>query len=645
MIVGTAGHIDHGKTTLIRALTGVETDRLEEEKKRGISIQLGYAYTPLPNGDVLGFIDVPGHERLIRTMVSGATGIDYALLVIAADDGVMPQTREHLAILSILSITAGAVVITKSAVVDEARLAQVKQEIRALLAGGFLANAPVFVTNAIDDDCPGVVQLRDHLFKEAQERRTQKTEGLFRLSVDRVFTLSGQGTVVTGTVHSGELDLEVQAGQVDGEVIDLRHFPSESSVRVRSIHAQDQPSKIGRAGQRCALNLGGISKDEIERGDWIADARNFTPSFNIDVDLQLMSSSEQTIQAWTPLHLHIAAKHYHVHAVPLTVDRLEPGQSAKVQLVSEEPICSMTGDRFIIRNPQATQTIGGGRILHPNAPDRKRRSPERLAWLDGVLAFLNGAGLEVVLRQAPYGLSEKTLLRLTGKTLNKLEKPAGVLELVPSGAQAQKTWILEDHWQALGQQVVSRLAEFHEQSPDEVGVEILRMRRMALPKISDVLWQLLVRYLLEQGAIARTRSLLHLPEHIPVLSEKEVLLAEQILPLVEAGGANPPWVRDISKRLGAEEGDVRQVLRRLSRQGEIFQVVHDLFYHRKSLQALANIVLSLEPQDDIVTGDFRDASGLGRKRAVQVLEYFDRVGLTRRVRERRLVRNHSLDWL
>ncbi|MDO5667336.1 MAG: selenocysteine-specific translation elongation factor [Alcaligenaceae bacterium] len=645
MIVGTAGHIDHGKTTLIRALTGVETDRLEEEKKRGISIQLGYAYTPLPNGDVLGFIDVPGHERLIRTMVSGATGIDYALMVIAADDGVMPQTREHLAILSILSITAGAVVITKSATVDEARLSQVKQEIRALVAGGFLDNAPVFVTNAIDENCPGVAQLREHLFKEAQERSSQKTEGLFRLSVDRVFTLTGQGTVVTGTVHSGELNLEVQAGDAAGEAIDLRHFPSASGVRVRSIHAQDQASKTGRAGQRCALNLGGIAKDEIERGDWIADARTFTPSFNIDVDLQLMSSSDQHIQAWTPLHLHIAAKHYHVHAVPLSMDRVEPGQSAKVQLVSEEPICSMTGDRFIIRNPQATQTIGGGRILHPNAPDRKRRSAERLAWLDGVLAFLNGAGLEVLLKQAPYGLSEQTLLRLTAKPLAKLEKPAPVLELVPSGSQAQKTWIMESHWQALAEQVTRRLIEFHEQSPDEVGVEILRLRRMTLPKLSDALWQLLVRYLLEQGLIARTRSLLHLPGHIPVLSEKEAALAEQILPLVAAGGANPPWVRDISKQLSAEEGDVRQVLRRLSRQGEIFQVVHDLFYHRQALQDLANIVLSLVPQDDIVTTDFRDASGLGRKRAVQILEYFDRVGLTRRVKERRLVRNNSLDWL
>lgn len=643
MIVGTAGHIDHGKTTLIRALTGVETDRLAEEKKRGITIQLGYAYTPLANGEVLGFIDVPGHERLIRTMVSGATGIDYALLVIAADDGVMPQTREHLAILSILSIDAGAVVITKAKTVDKERLEQVKLEIQVLLNGSFLEQAPLFVTDALDSGCAGVAALSEHLFKEALQRSRLNVEGLFRLSIDRVFTLKGQGTVVTGTVHSGELDLDVQT--VETEAIDLRHFPSEQVVRVRSIHAQDQASRIGRAGQRCALNLGGVSTDEIARGDWIADARTFTPSNHIDVELQLMGSSDQHVQAWTPLHLHIAANHYHVHAVPLSVDKLEPGQRAKVQLVSDEPICCMTGDRFIIRNSQATQTIGGGRILHPNAPDRKRRSPERLAWLDAVLAFLNGAGVEVLLEQAPYGLSEKSLLRLSGKPLNKLERPVSVFELLPTGLQAQTTWILESQWKNLAEQVVQRLAAFHEETPDEVGVEMLRMRRMALPKMPEPLWQLLIRFLLDQGQLSRTRSLLHLPAHIPVLSEKEAALAEQVLPLVEAGDVNPPWVRDIAKKLEVEESEVRQVLRRLNRQGEIFQVVNDLFYHRNALQKMALLVLSLEPQNDIATTDFRDVSGLGRKRAIQILEYFDRVGLTRRVKERRLVRNHSLEWL
>ena len=643
MIVGTAGHIDHGKTTLIRALTGVETDRLIEEQKRGITIQLGYAYTPLPSGDVLGFIDVPGHERLIRTMVSGATGIDYALLVIAADDGVMPQTREHLVILSILGIAEGSIVITKANTVDSDRLDEVKLEIQNLVADSFLEKAPLFVTDAIDPQCRGVEALRQHLFREAQQRFVLNVEGLFRLSVDRVFSLKGQGTIVTGTVHGGELDLDVQAN--DTQATDLRVFPSQRVARVRALHAQDQPSRIGRAGQRCALNLGGIGTDEINRGDWVADVRAFTPSHNVDVELHLMDLAEQHIQAWTPLHLHIASKHYHVHAVPLSTDNLLPGQSAKVQLVSDEMICCMTGDRFIIRNPQATQTIGGGRVLHPNAPDRKRRSEERLQWLDSVAALFDGAGIETLLEKAPFGLSEKTLLRLTAKPLEKLDRPVGVFELEPTGLQTQTVWILESHWKKLADQVVKCLAEFHEQFADEVGVEILRLRRMTLSKISEQLWQLLVRYLLDQKMVSRTRSLLHLPEHIPVLSEKEKLMAEQILPILETGGANPPWVRDIAKHLEVDEQEIRQVMRRLNRQGEVFQVVNDLFYHRNALQNLAHIVLSLEPQNDISTAEFRDLSTLGRKRAIQVLEFFDRVGLTRRIKERRLVRNRSLDWL
>lgn len=643
MIVGTAGHIDHGKSTLVRALTGVETDRLDEEKQRGITIQLGYAYTPLPNGEVIGFIDVPGHERLVRTMVSGASGIDYGLLVVAADDGVMPQTHEHLAILSMLSIPTGAVVITKADTVDAARIDAVRAELVALVQGTFLEEAPVFVTDALNPECQGVADLKAHLFELAVENQGASTEGLFRISIDRVFTLKGQGTVITGTVHGGILDLDQQANEA--EAIDLRHFPSGRSLRVRSIHAQDQPSRTGRAGQRCALNIAGLSTEEIERGDWIADARAFTPSHHVDVSLQLLPSAEQVIQTWTPLHLHIAAKHYHVNAVPLTTDRLQAGQTAKVQLVSDEPICAMTGDRFIIRNPQATETIGGGVVLHPNAPDRKRRSAERLAWLDAVYRFIHGESLDVLLEKAPYGLSEKSLLRLTAKPLEKLERPANTLELVPAGPNAQRTWIQETQWQALGELVLAGLAEFHQQSSDEVGAEVMRLRRIVLPKMPEPLWHLLLKDLLDDGLLARTRSLIHLPEHIPVLSEREFHLAQLILPLVEAGGFNPPWVRDIAKQLEADETEVRQVLRRLSRQGEIFQVVKDLFYHRNVLQDLAHILLSLQPHDDIVTTDFRDATELGRKRAIQILEFFDRVGLTRRVKERRLVRNKSLDWL
>ncbi|MFA7680578.1 MAG: selenocysteine-specific translation elongation factor, partial [Pigmentiphaga sp.] len=404
MIVGTAGHIDHGKTTLVQALTGVDTDRLKEEKARGISIELGYAYTPMANGDILGFIDVPGHERLIHTMAAGASGIDFGLLVIAADDGVMPQTREHLAILSLLGLTDGAVALSKADRVEAARLDEVRQEIRALVAGSFLQDMPVFCVSATSPGDAGVDRLRAHLHETAQGLLARGTAGLFRLAIDRAFTLKGHGTVVTGTVHDGVLDLH-------GDAIDLRLMPSGQTLRVRSIHAQNQASPQARAGQRCALNLGGIDKDAISRGDWVADARCFLPSRNIDVAVRLLPDAGNPIRTWSPLHVHLGAAHFVAHAVPLSSAALGAGESGWVQLVFDQAVCAMVGDRFILRDAQARHTVGGGQVLDPNAPQRKRRSPERLAWLRSVERLLGEQDWPGLLLHAPWGLGEAQVMR------------------------------------------------------------------------------------------------------------------------------------------------------------------------------------------------------------------------------------------
>jgi selenocysteine-specific elongation factor len=335
MIVGTAGHIDHGKTTLVRALTGVDTDRLKEEKARGISIELGYAYTPLDNGDVLGMIDVPGHEKLVHTMAAGACGIDYALLVIAADDGIMPQTREHLAILQLLGVTRGAIALTKADRVDAARVAQVHEEIRAWLAATPLADAPMFDTNATSPDDAGVQALLRHLRDMAVAWCARRDDGLFRLAVDRVFTLAGQGTIVTGTVFAGRV--------ATGDTLMLES--AHRAVRVRSIHAQNRAADVGRAGQRCALNLAGIDKDAIARGDWIVDARLANPGERFDVELTLLADADITLQHWAPLHVHIGTLHRVAHVALLEGDTLAAGCSARVQLVFDTPVCALPGDR------------------------------------------------------------------------------------------------------------------------------------------------------------------------------------------------------------------------------------------------------------------------------------------------------------
>ncbi|WP_459616585.1 selenocysteine-specific translation elongation factor [Bordetella sp. 2513F-2] len=635
MIVGTAGHIDHGKTTLVRALTGVDTDRLKEEKARGISIELGYAYTPLPNGDVLGFIDVPGHEKLVHTMAAGASGIDFGLLVVAADDGVMPQTREHLDILTLLGVRHGAVALTKADTCDAARRQAVLAEIDALVAGTFLQAAPRFATQATDPQDPGVAALKACLDAAAQALPARRADGLFRLAVDRVFTLPGHGTVAAGTVHGGRV-------RAENEPADLRLMPAGTAVRVRSIHAQNRPSAEGSAGQRCALNLAGLEKRAVTRGDWIADARCFQPGRHVDVALDWLAGADAPLRAWSAVHVHLGAAHYVARAVPLAPETLMPGGAGRVQLVFDEPVCAMPGDRCIVRNAQATRTVGGGMVLDPAAPDRKRRTPQRLAWLDAVEAMLAGQGLGPVLEQAPLGLGEERLQHLTGQPAAMLSVPDGALWVAASQPGAVRTLVLRRHWDALCDHVLEVLQAFHVQQPDEPGADAGRLRRMAAPGASDGFWQAVLDALLASGRLARNGAWLHLPGHALQLAPAEAELADRLLPQLRDGGYDPPWVRDLARAHGEPEERVRLLLRRLLRRGDVAQVVRDLFYHRERIAELAGLVAELARRHGgVQAAQFRDATGLGRKRAIQILEYFDRVGYTRRLRETHVLRGDA----
>jgi selenocysteine-specific elongation factor len=634
MIVGTAGHIDHGKTTLVRALTGVDTDRLKEEKARGISIELGYAYVPLENGDVLGMIDVPGHEKLVHTMTAGASGIDFALLVIAADDGIMPQTREHLAILELLGVTHGAIALTKTDRVDARRVAQVRAEIAAWLAATPFAGAPLFETNATRAGDSGVAALNACLRETASRWQARRDDGLFRLAIDRVFTLAGQGTIVTGTVFAGR----VSAGDA------LWLAPAGKAVRVRSVHAQNRPAQTGRAGERCALNLAGIGKDEIARGDWMVDPRLAASSPRLDVELALLPQAGVTLQHWTPLHVHLGTTHRVAHAALLDGDTLAAGEAARVQLVFDAPVCALPGDRLIVRNAQANRTIGGGRVIDPFGPARKRRTPQRRAWLDALCAWFERGTLEPLLEQAPQGLSRAVLMQLTGLPSHALAVPAGALQIAPPGsADDEGVIMLRAHWAQLRARVMDALQAFHTRAPDEQGTDAARLRRIATPLLVPPLWRALIDALVADGAIMRSGPWLHLPAHTVSLDTAEQALAARLLPRVAQGRFDPPWVRDLSGIEQESEEHVRQLLRKLARQGEVFQVVRDLFYHRDVVRELAMLVATLAAQQGgaLGTSAFRDASGLGRKRAIQILEFFDRVGYTRFHRERRFLRPDS----
>ncbi|KWI96187.1 translation elongation factor [Burkholderia ubonensis] len=637
MIVGTAGHIDHGKTTLVRALTGVDTDRLKEEKARGISIELGYAYAPLDNGDVLGLIDVPGHEKLIHAMAAGACGIDFALLVIAADDGVMPQTREHFAILQLLGITHGAIALTKGDRVDDARRAQVRDEIAAWLHDSTLAEAPVFETCATDAADDGVAALKRHLADAAIAWRARRDDGLFRLAVDRVFTLAGQGTVVTGTAFAGHANT--------GETLAI--VRTGRAARVRSIHAQNRPVDVGHAGERCALNLAGVDKADVERGDTVADARLVATSPRIDVELTLLADAGLTLTHWAPLHVHLGTLHRVAHVALLDGDSLAAGQRMRVQLVFDEPVFALPGDRFIVRNPQATRTVGGGRVLDPFGPARKRRTPARRAWLDALAAWLDEGRLDALLAQAPLGLPRATLTHLTGFAPDALTLPDDALAIGQHGPAANDGCVIaREHWRALQAKTLDTLRAYHERVPDEQGLDAARLRRMAAPLVDDVLWRALVDALVDGGEAARSGPWLHLPSHAVSLDAREEALAQTLLPLVRAGRFDPPWVRDLAGATGAAEEAVRTLLRKLARRGDVHQVVRDLFYHADVARELAVLVAQLAQAraGGVDAATFRDATGLGRKRAIQILEFFDRVGYTRFHRDLHFLRPDS-GWL
>jgi selenocysteine-specific elongation factor len=665
MIVGTAGHVDHGKTTLVRALTGVDTDRLREEKVRGISIELGYAYAPVPArcGDraarTLSVIDVPGHEKFVHTMAAGASGMDHVLLVVAADDGVMPQTREHLAIVELFGISQGTVALTKTDRVDAGRIAAVRAEIAELLATSALRGAPIFETAV----APGAERqthlidaLREHLFARARVWRQRRCDGLFRLAVDRAFTLAGHGTAVTGTVFAGRV-------AVGDRLAHSAAGPHPRSVRVRGLHAENCAAEAAAAGQRVALNLAGIATHEIARGDWIADARVLQPSLRVDVRVRMLADLSTTapLSAWTPLHVHLGAAHRQAHAVPLQGDSLAPGAEARVQLVFDQPVFVVPGDRLILRNAQGTRTVAGGIVLDPLAPARRRRSVERMQWLDALETLVAAGDARALLAAAPAGLTRSSLARVLGCWPAPGWAGDGALHFAlgqrPSaGGQAaaesdagDMLWLAPAAWVAVRARITGTLERHHAHVPDEPGMNNARLRRASFPAgVGDQAWEAWIGRLLADGTLQRSGHWLHLPGHSVVLSATETALATRLLRQLRAGGNDPPWVRDLARDAGVREDAVRDLLRKQARSGALYQVVKDLFYPPERIADMARIFATLgapsvQPRGRLPCGGvearvFRDAAQVGRKRAVQILEFFDRIGYTRRVGDAHVVR-------
>jgi selenocysteine-specific elongation factor len=638
LIVGTAGHIDHGKTSLVKSLTGIDADRLKEEKARGITVDLGFAYKPTAAGAVLGFVDVPGHERLVRNMLAGATGIDFVLLVVAADDGAMPQTREHLAILDLLGLTRGAVVLTKCDLVAASRLAEVRAEVEALLRPTGLAGCEVFaVSNATGE---GIAALEQCLLRAQSTQPSATREGHFRLAVDRCFSLAGIGTVVTGTAVSGR----VAVG--DRVLVSPRRLP----VRVRGLHAQNRESQDGLAGQRLALNLAatGLEKSDISRGDWIVAEAAHVATRRLDARMRLLQGEARELAHWTPVHLHLGACDVGARVVLLEGPTLAPGASALVQLELDRDISAWHGDRFILRDQSATRTLGGGVVLDPFASAAMRRKPQRRAAL---------AALE---RQA----TEEALAALLA-----LEPPAGVdadsffvaRNLLPARRQAVLAAVAhrslaDDSGSRLfapGQleraaaSLTDALAAHHRQQPDSPGLTPALLHKQAAVKTRATVFNHLLRELILAGTLQRAGTCLRLAGHEVALRPNEQVLWERLRPWLDEGGIHPPKLTDLLARdRTLHRNQVMPLLEKLGRFGKIYAVSEEYFVQPQHLHALAQAAQKLaqaDPHRRLNVKDLRESLGLSRHLSLPLVEFFDQVGFTKRDPEGRKIRRDATD--
>ncbi|MBN4835969.1 selenocysteine-specific translation elongation factor [Enterobacter hormaechei] len=598
MIIATAGHVDHGKTTLLQAITGVNADRLPEEKKRGMTIDLGYAYWPQPDGRVLGFIDVPGHEKFLSNMLAGVGGIDHALLVVACDDGVMAQTREHLAILQLTGNPQLTVALTKADRVDEARIDQVREEVLATLAEYGFEDAALFVTVATEGR--GIDALRDHL--QQIPSREQASHHRFRLAIDRAFTVKGAGLVVTGTALSGEVNV--------GDTLWLTGV--NTSMRVRGLHAQNQPVERAYAGQRIALNIAGdAEKDQLNRGDWLLADAPPEPSERIIVSLQTHTPLTQ----WQPLHIHHAANHI--------TGRVSLLENDLAELVFDSPLWLADNDRLVLRDISARETLAGARVVMLDPPRRGKRKPEYLQWLAALAkASDDKSALDIHLERGAVDLAAFAWARqLSGEGLRLLTQEPGFIQ---AGNRLLNAPVAA-RWQ---RKVLSTLATYHEQHQDEPGPGRERLRRMALPMEDDALVLLLIENMRESGVINSHHGWLHLPEHKAGFTAEQDAVWQKVAALF---GDEPWWVRDLARETHTDEQLMRQVLRHAAQQGMIVAIVKDRYYRNDRIVAFANLIRELDQaRGSTCAADFRDRLNVGRKLAIQILEYFNRIGFTRR---------------
>ena len=622
MIVATAGHIDHGKTRLVRTITGVDTDRLPEEKARSISIDLGFAHWQSVDGVVVGFVDVPGHERFVRNMLAGVCGIDFALLVVAADDGVMPQTIEHVQILDLLGIRTGLAVVTKIDRASAARIAEVRREIATLLQGTSLANVTILEASAANGQ--GLDEVKAAIALAAAPRPTTTHETRhFRLAVDRAFTIDGSGTVVTGTAFAGETAVGAR----------LCVSPSGTRVRVRGLRTHGADIARVHAGQRCALNLTGIGVGDVARGDWICDEAIHAPVQRVDAELALLPGQSLVLTSATQVHVHLGAGDEMARIAPLRGHTITAGTRVPVQLMFDRPIAALHGDRFIVRDSGARHTLGGGIVLDPFAPATRRRSTERLA----VLEALASASPADALRQW-LGLTKAGVDLNRFETTFNLRPDAartlyGLLDMVAVGAVPRIGLPRELH-AALSERVLTRLREHHVSRPTALGMREVDLHAATAPALALGTFQSLLQDLAQTHLVTLGGGVARLPLHDATDNPADRALWERVYPQLLDAGIRAPTVTELAQDVGVDARTLRDLLFRRRTSGAVFRMADDRFYLRATLATFSATAAALgaaNPDGMFTAAQYRDAVGTGRTLAIQILECLDSLGITLRV--------------
>ena len=630
MIVATAGHIDHGKTTLVRALTGVDTDRLPEEKARGISIDLGFAYWRTPGDNLtVGFVDVPGHERFVRNMLAGVCGIDYVMLVVAADDGVMPQTVEHLHIIELLSVKNGVALITKIDRTSPQRTKDVAASVKELLASTGLASIDVVPVSAVSGS--GMDRVRLALADSARTLHRQGQHGRrFRFAVDRVFTVAGSGTVATGTVFAGA------AGPGDK----LTLSPAGVEVRVRTIQKDGKVAGQVVAGERCALNLSGVEVADAGRGDWLVSPALHAPTQRLDVRLQLLGSETRPLKHWTPVHLHHGAKDVTARISIRRGAEIRPGESAMAQLIVDKPIAALNGDRFIVRDQSALRTIGGGAVIDPFAPPRRRDPELRASQLQALESADPQGALGALLACSPSGVNLLWFARIFNLDDEHLAALAQSHDLVVVGKEL-RTGLSRASVETINASVRDALARFHIATPRALGMEIAALRRECAPQLAAETFPFLLRLLADERQIELSGSVAKLPRHVATDNPADKNLWRRVRPMLDDAGFNGLTTAELATAAKIREPVLKDFLHRKAKTGELVRVTPERFYLRGTLAqfaAIAESVFRVAPEGKFSAAQVRDRTDIGRTRAIQILECFDRLGITQRIGDLRVIR-------